>query len=274
MLVATPSGITLAPEGGAHQSIYTPLIGMGQPGLTVLRAGLRRRAGGDHALGPSSTCRQTTAARSTCASRPAACRAAASARCRREQQADIVAGGYWYARRRRRRARHRLHGRGHPRGDRGARRASSDDFAGAGLLARDLGRPPARRLARRPAQSRPTAGTAIARRRRSSACWRRSRATPRLVTVIDGHPLALSWLGSVRGQPRRAARRRAASASRATSPTSTAPTSSTRQQSSTRWPAPSGRKRARLSAAPRRGFVGQRTGEFPLTLRIEHGELQ
>ncbi|MCX7355369.1 MAG: transketolase [Alphaproteobacteria bacterium] len=34
MLVATPSGITLAPEGGAHQSIIQPLIGMGQPGLT------------------------------------------------------------------------------------------------------------------------------------------------------------------------------------------------------------------------------------------------
>lgn len=34
MLVATPSGLTLGPEGGAHQSIYTPLIGMGQPGLT------------------------------------------------------------------------------------------------------------------------------------------------------------------------------------------------------------------------------------------------
>ncbi|MBS0363520.1 MAG: transketolase [Proteobacteria bacterium] len=34
MLVATPSGLTLGPEGGAHQSIYTPLVGMGQPGLT------------------------------------------------------------------------------------------------------------------------------------------------------------------------------------------------------------------------------------------------
>ena len=34
MLVGTPSGITLAPEGGAHQSIGTPLIGIGQPGLT------------------------------------------------------------------------------------------------------------------------------------------------------------------------------------------------------------------------------------------------
>jgi len=34
LLVGTPSGITLAPEGGAHQSINTPLIGMGQPNLT------------------------------------------------------------------------------------------------------------------------------------------------------------------------------------------------------------------------------------------------
>lgn len=34
MVVATPSGLTLAPEGGAHQSIATPMIGMGQPGLT------------------------------------------------------------------------------------------------------------------------------------------------------------------------------------------------------------------------------------------------
>jgi pyruvate dehydrogenase E1 component len=33
MLVGTPSGITLGAEGGAHQSINTPLIGMGQPGL-------------------------------------------------------------------------------------------------------------------------------------------------------------------------------------------------------------------------------------------------
>jgi pyruvate dehydrogenase E1 component len=34
MLVATPSGLTLGPEGGAHQSIHSPLIGIGQPGLT------------------------------------------------------------------------------------------------------------------------------------------------------------------------------------------------------------------------------------------------
>jgi pyruvate dehydrogenase E1 component len=33
LLVATPSGISLAPEGGAHQSVATPLIGLGQPEL-------------------------------------------------------------------------------------------------------------------------------------------------------------------------------------------------------------------------------------------------
>lgn len=35
MIVGTPSGITLAPEGGAHQSIGTPLIGMSQDGLAA-----------------------------------------------------------------------------------------------------------------------------------------------------------------------------------------------------------------------------------------------
>ena len=34
ILVGTPSGVTLAPEGGAHQSIVTPSIGIGQPGCT------------------------------------------------------------------------------------------------------------------------------------------------------------------------------------------------------------------------------------------------
>jgi len=35
LLVATPSGIALAPEGGAHQSVATPLIGMAQDGLAA-----------------------------------------------------------------------------------------------------------------------------------------------------------------------------------------------------------------------------------------------
>src|SRR3546814_14608947 len=35
MVVATPSGVTLAPEGGAHQSVNTPLVGVVVPGLSV-----------------------------------------------------------------------------------------------------------------------------------------------------------------------------------------------------------------------------------------------
>jgi pyruvate dehydrogenase E1 component len=35
ILVGTPSGVTLAPEGGAHQSITTPSIGLEQPGCTA-----------------------------------------------------------------------------------------------------------------------------------------------------------------------------------------------------------------------------------------------
>ncbi|MBB5515520.1 pyruvate dehydrogenase E1 component [Rubricella aquisinus] len=35
MIVGTPSGVTLAPEGGAHQSISSPLIGMSQDGLAA-----------------------------------------------------------------------------------------------------------------------------------------------------------------------------------------------------------------------------------------------
>ena len=51
ILVATPSGITLAPEGGAHQSIGTPLIGLGPGRSGRVRTGLCRRADGDHGLG-------------------------------------------------------------------------------------------------------------------------------------------------------------------------------------------------------------------------------
>ena len=34
ILVGTPAGVTLAPEGGAHQSVTTPSIGLEQPGCT------------------------------------------------------------------------------------------------------------------------------------------------------------------------------------------------------------------------------------------------
>jgi len=39
LLVATPSGVSLAGEGGAHQSVATPLIGMAQDGLASFEPG-------------------------------------------------------------------------------------------------------------------------------------------------------------------------------------------------------------------------------------------
>ena len=41
ILIGTPSGVTLAAEGGAHQSIITPSIGIEQPGVVVVRTGVR-----------------------------------------------------------------------------------------------------------------------------------------------------------------------------------------------------------------------------------------
>ena len=35
MVVGTPAGVSLAPEGGAHQSVVTPLVGMGMDRLTA-----------------------------------------------------------------------------------------------------------------------------------------------------------------------------------------------------------------------------------------------
>ena len=45
ILVATPSGVTLAPEGGAHQSSVTPSLGIELPGLHSLGAGVRPGGG-------------------------------------------------------------------------------------------------------------------------------------------------------------------------------------------------------------------------------------
>ena len=51
ILVATPSGITLAGEGGAHQSIAEPLIGMAQDGLAAFEPAYVDELARHHALG-------------------------------------------------------------------------------------------------------------------------------------------------------------------------------------------------------------------------------
>ena len=51
IVIGTPSGLTLGPEGGSHQSLVTTSIGIGLPDLALLRAMLWAGAGVDPPLG-------------------------------------------------------------------------------------------------------------------------------------------------------------------------------------------------------------------------------
>jgi pyruvate dehydrogenase E1 component len=203
MIVATPSGVTLAPEGGAHQSIHTPLIGMGQPGLVsyepayvdelavLMRHGLEYMQ--QPANGPMGG--GSVYLRLSTRSLPQPERTLTQ-----EQQADIVSGGYWYA---------------PPENGSDvaivamgavtpeaieAHASVVHDFAGAGLLVLTS---PDRLHTDWLAQQR-NRGRTVGRVDRSPSPVETLLAPlsrdARLVTVMDGHPLALSWLGSVRGQ--------------------------------------------------------------------------
>ena len=198
MIVATPSGVTLSPEGGAHQSIHTPLIGIGQPGLLsyepayVDELAVLMRHGLDYMQqdkGGSVYLRLSTR------SLPQPQRTLTPA-----QGADIVAGGYWYA-------------APEPGADVAivamgavtpeaivAHESVVRDFAGAGLLV--LTSPD--RLHADWLSAQRNRGRTVGRIDNSASPVERLLAPlsrdARLVTVLDGHPLALSWLGSVRGQ--------------------------------------------------------------------------
>lgn len=193
LLVATPSGVTLGPEGGAHQSINTPLIGMGQPGLTyfepayVDELALFMRFAFEHMQAPdggSVYLRLTTRAIEQIE------------RSDEGWEVDAIKGGYWLKR---------------PGPDAEAAivftgaiapealaawQQLSEDMPGIGLLnvtSPDL-------LHRGWSASR-------------AARWASNGALPShaevllqalpenagLITIIDGSPGALSWLGGVRG---------------------------------------------------------------------------
>jgi pyruvate dehydrogenase E1 component len=198
MLAATPSGVTLAPEGGAHQSIHTPLIGIGQPGLLsyepafVDELAVLMRFGLEHMQQPRGS---SIYLRLSTRGLPQPDRTLSS-----EQEADIVSGGYWYA-------------PPEPGADVAivamgavtpeaiaAHGSIVRDFAGAGLLVLTS---PDRLHADWLAAQRQHGRTAGVVDRRSSpidGLLAPLSRDARLVTVLDGHPLALSWLGSVRGQ--------------------------------------------------------------------------
>jgi len=198
MIVATPSGVTLAPEGGAHQSIHTPLIGMGQPGLVsyepayVDELAVLMRHGLEYMQQPKGG---SVYLRLSTRSLPQPERTLTQ-----EQQADIVSGGYWYA---------------PPENGADvaivamgavtpeaieAHASVARDFAGAGLLV--LTSPDRLHtdwLAQQRSRGR-TVGLVDRTPSPVETLLAPLSRDARLVTVMDGHPLALSWLGSVRGQ--------------------------------------------------------------------------
>ena len=208
MLVATPSGVTLAPEGGAHQSIGTPLIGMAQDGLaafepafvdelaTIMRFGfdyMQRDGEGDpdeetwlrDETGGSVYLRLSTRS----IDQPQRAMDAALA-------ADVINGGYWMRR---------------PGPNAGVVIAymgavAPEAIAAAGLLAethRDVG------VLAITSADRLNAGWTAAERARQRGHGGATSHVERLlaplsrdcglVTVIDGHPATLAWLGAVHG---------------------------------------------------------------------------
>ena len=192
LLVATPSGITLAPEGGAHQSVATSLIGIGQPGLlayepayadelaVIMRFAFEHLQAAD---GESIYLRLVDPA-----DRPA--------RARDERRA----GGRGAGRRllaaragRGQRARAGRQRRGAARGARGCRCCCAEDLPGLGVLAvTSADRLHADWRAPRPARA--------GRRATLERLLAPLAPDAPLITVLDGHPATLAWLGSACGR--------------------------------------------------------------------------
>ncbi len=213
LLVATPSGITLAPEGGAHQSIATPMIGMAQAGLASFEpafadelAVIMRFAfdymqrDGESVAGDND--RLADAAGGSVYLRLSTRSIAQPRRDIDNRLAhDIIDGGYWLE----------------PPSP-GARLAivytgavASEAIAAHARLLED--RPDAGLLAVTSADRLATGWHAVNDARRAHMSVAQSHvekllaplaADAQLVTVADAHPGTLGWLGSVRGQRVRA----------------------------------------------------------------------
>jgi pyruvate dehydrogenase E1 component len=199
ILVATPAGLTLAPEGGAHQSVSSPLIGMGQPGLTYwepafadeVRVVLREAFDAvERVEGGSSYLRLSTRQLDQI-----------ERNMTDEMASDILNGAYWAKR---------------PEGDAGvalvyagaiapevyqAWEMLGEDVPGAGLLA--VTSPDVLHRDWMATTRSPWTGEA-GRISHIERLLGEMSPTGGLVTIIDGSPSTLSWLGSVRGQRVRA----------------------------------------------------------------------
>ena len=195
ILVATPSGITLAGEGGAHQSIATPLIGMAQDGLTSFEPAyadelaVMLRWAFQHIQLPSGTGGSVYLRLSTRSiGQPGRA-------LRPDLAEDIIAGAYW-ARRPGPNAEAVIAYTG---------AVAPEALAAAGLIGedrRDIGL-----LAVTSADRLHASWTEAGGAGPDSHVERLLAAVPRhcgMVTVLDGHPATLGWLGSVHGHRTRA----------------------------------------------------------------------
>ena len=194
LLVATPSGVSLAPEGGAHQSVDHPADRHRAAGPDGVRARVRRRAGRDPGLGPGAHPGRRRRLGLPPALDPAD--RPAEAGDDPELRDDVVRGGYWLvaARARGRRWRSSAPGSSPPRRSRRMPRSARTSPSAGLLVVTSAGRLHADWLAATRARA--------ARRRRgprrtSSRLLGRTRPGAALVTVLDGHPATLSWLGAV-----------------------------------------------------------------------------
>jgi pyruvate dehydrogenase E1 component len=185
MLVATPSGLTLAPEGGAHQSIHTPLIGMAQDKLSAFEPAYVdelaeiMRWGFDHMQQPdggSVYLRLSTRA----LDQPERPRTDAFVH-------DLIEGAYWQVEPEDGAELAVIYSGAVAPEAQDAFEQMLEDIPGAGLLAV-------------PSPDRLHRGWS-ARGDGSHAARLLSRLAPgaRLVTVIDGPPATLAWLGGVCG---------------------------------------------------------------------------
>ena len=193
LLVATPSGVTLGPEGGAHQSINSPLIGIGQPGLTYYEPAFADEL----ALLMGHAFRHLQAADGGSVYLRLTTRAIAQVeRTDAYWEADAVRGGYWLRQ---------------PRAGSGAALvftgaivpevlAAYDDLAadipGLGIL--NVTSPDLLHRGWTASQASRWTGKGTA-TSHVDALLAPLAPDARLVTVIDGSPSALSWLGGVRG---------------------------------------------------------------------------
>jgi len=185
MLVATPSGLSLAPEGGAHQSIATPLIGIGQPGLTAFEPAFAdevseiMRWGFGHMQAPDGGAvylRLSTVA----LSQP-------RRRMTKSLSRDLLAGAYWRVKPGKKATGAVIYTGAMAGEAAAAHQALSDGGATVGLLAVTSADRLYRDWRERGEKS------------HLAKLLSGLDGKARLVTVLDGHPAALSWIGGVSG---------------------------------------------------------------------------